>query len=40
LPLPVASCLSKPVNAFTGDDKNIAVFARVYHKLPLDYVSK
>ncbi|MDR0395534.1 MAG: hypothetical protein LBH77_10295, partial [Tannerella sp.] len=40
LPLPIASCLSKPVNSFTGDDKNIAVFARVYNKLPLDYVSK
>jgi hypothetical protein len=40
LPLPVSSYLSKPVSSFTGDDKNIAVFARVYNKLPLDYVQK
>jgi hypothetical protein len=39
LPLPISSYLSKPVSSFTGDDKNIAVFARVYNKLPLDYVS-
>jgi hypothetical protein len=39
LPPPISSYLAKPVESFTGDNKNIAVFARVYNKLPLDYVS-
>jgi hypothetical protein len=38
LPPPISSYLAKPVDAFSGDDKNIAVFARVYNKLPIDYV--
>jgi hypothetical protein len=29
LPLPTATCLSKPVSALTDDDRNLAVFARV-----------
>jgi hypothetical protein len=40
LPPPISSFLSKPVESFEGDEKNIAVFARVYNKLPLDYVQK
>ncbi|MDR0611345.1 MAG: hypothetical protein LBG58_14645 [Planctomycetaceae bacterium] len=38
LPPPISSYLAKPVESFTGDDKNIAVFARVHNNLPLDYV--
>jgi hypothetical protein len=30
--------LSKPIDSFTGDYRNIATFARVYHELPLDFV--
>jgi hypothetical protein len=40
LPPPISSFLAKPVESFEGDEKNIAVFARVYNKLPLDYVQK
>jgi hypothetical protein len=38
LPPPIASYLNKPINSFKDDDKNIAVFARVYSNLPLNYI--
>ena len=38
LPLPIAEYRSKPVGAFTGNDKNIAVLLRYFHGLPLDYI--
>jgi hypothetical protein len=38
LPPPISSYLAKPVNSFKGDGKNIAVYARVFNNLPLDYV--
>jgi hypothetical protein len=38
LPPPISSYFAKPINAFKGDDKNLAVFARVHNNLPLDYV--
>jgi hypothetical protein len=34
LPLPVETYLSKPIEAFTGNDRNIAVLARFFHGLP------
>jgi hypothetical protein len=40
LPPPVSHYLSNPIDFFNGDDKNIAIFARVYNKLPLDYIQK
>jgi hypothetical protein len=40
LPPPISKYLAKPINSFKYDDKNIAVFARVYNNLPLDYVQK
>jgi hypothetical protein len=38
LPLPIAQYRSKPVGAFRGNDKNIAVLLRYFHGLPFDYV--
>ena len=35
---PVSYYLSKPVDQFERDDRNIAYFARIYNDLPLDYV--
>jgi hypothetical protein len=40
LPPPIQTYLAKPIDSFVGDEKNIAVFARIYNKLPLDYVRK
>jgi hypothetical protein len=37
---PVSYFLSKPIDEFTGDYKNIAYFARIYNNLPLNYVKK
>ncbi|MDR1485658.1 MAG: family 10 glycosylhydrolase [Planctomycetaceae bacterium] len=39
MPSPVSHYLSKPVGSFKGDDLNIAVLARIFNNLPLDYVS-
>lgn len=38
LPLAIAEYRGKPVGAFKGNDKNIAVLLRFFHGLPLDYV--
>jgi hypothetical protein len=35
---PVDYYLSQSVDAYNGDEKNIAVLARVYNRLPFDYV--
>lgn len=40
MPLPVDYYLSHSVESLKGDEKNIAVLARVYRGLPLDYVRK
>ena len=37
---PVDYYLSKPVDSLKGDEKNIAVLARAYNKLPIEYVKK
>lgn len=37
---PVDYYLSKPVDSLKGDEKNIAVLARAYNKLSIDYVKK
>lgn len=37
---PVDYYLSKPIDSLKGDERNIAVLARVYNNLPLDYVKK
>jgi hypothetical protein len=37
---PVDYYLSKPVDSLKGDEKNIAVLARAYNKLPFNYVKK
>ncbi len=39
LPLPIADYRGKPVGAFKGNDKNIAVLLRYFHGLPLDYIA-
>lgn len=36
LPLPVATYLSKPIDSFGGNDRNIAALARFFNKLPFD----
>jgi hypothetical protein len=36
LPLPIAEYLSKPIEAFKGNDKNIATLARWFNGRPLD----
>jgi hypothetical protein len=38
LPPPIEKYLGSPVDSLHGDDKNIAVLARVYNGLPLDHV--
>ncbi|MDR0705305.1 MAG: family 10 glycosylhydrolase [Planctomycetaceae bacterium] len=40
LPPPVSHYLSQPVGNFKGDDLNIAVLARIFNNLPIDYVAK
>jgi hypothetical protein len=37
---PVDYYLSKSVDSLKGDERNIAVLARVYNNLPLDYIKK
>ena len=37
---PIDLFLSQPVSDFSGDGKNIAILARTYKGLPLDYVKK
>ncbi len=37
---PVEKYLTSAVDSLHGDDKNIAVLARVYNELPLDYIKK
>jgi hypothetical protein len=37
---PVDHYLSESIDNLKGDDLNIAVLARVYNNLPLDYVKK
>jgi hypothetical protein len=37
---PVDYYLSAPVDSLKGDERNIAVLARVYKDLPSDYVKK
>jgi len=32
--------LSRPIDSLTGDNRNIATFARVYNGLPMDYLKK
>ncbi|MDR1053155.1 MAG: family 10 glycosylhydrolase [Planctomycetaceae bacterium] len=39
LPPPISHYLSKPVSNFKGDDLNIAVLARIFNNLPIDYVT-
>jgi len=38
--LPVGYYLSNPVDSLKGDERNIAVLARVYNNLPVEYVKK
>lgn len=38
LPLPIEAYLAKPIDAFTGNDRNIATLARWYNGLPFDVV--
>ncbi|MDR3233092.1 MAG: hypothetical protein LBT46_05425 [Planctomycetaceae bacterium] len=40
LPLPVQTFLSKPVESFQGDERNLAVLARVYNGLALEYTAE
>ena len=37
---PVDYYLSKPVDSLKGDERNIAVLARAYNNLPIDYIKK
>jgi len=37
---PVDYYLSKSVDSLKGDERNIAVLARVYNNLPLDYIKR
>jgi len=39
LPLPIADCLGKPMNSFSGNDRNIAALARWFNGKPFDYVA-
>jgi hypothetical protein len=36
LPLPVSEYLSKPIDSFTGNDRNIAVFARYFNHIKVE----
>jgi len=36
--LPLDDLLKRPVNGLKGDDRNIAVLARAYHGVPIDFV--
>lgn len=37
---PIDYYLSSPIDSFTGDDKNIATFARIYNDLPLEFLKE
>ena len=39
LPLPIGDYLGKPMNSFSGNDRNIAALARWYNAKPFDYVA-
>jgi alpha-L-fucosidase len=39
LPLPIAECLAKPMDSFSGNDRNIAALARWFNHKPFDYVT-
>jgi hypothetical protein len=39
LPPPISHYLSKPVGSFKGDGRNIAVLARIFNNLPIDYIT-
>ena len=39
LPLPIADCLAKPLDSFSGNDRNIAALARWFNHKPFDYVT-
>src|ERR1019366_2296982 len=39
LPLQIADCLSKPLDSFSGNDRNIATLARWFNHKPFDYVA-
>ena len=39
LPLPIADCLGKPLDSFSGNDRNIAALARWFNDKPFDYVT-
>ena len=37
---PIDQYLSMPIDSFTGDNRNVAVLARVFNGLPMDYIKK
>jgi alpha-L-fucosidase len=39
LPLPITECLGKPMDSFSGNDRNIAALARWFNGKPFDYVA-
>ena len=39
LPLPIADCLIKPMDSFSGNDRNIAALARWYNRKPFNYIT-
>jgi alpha-L-fucosidase len=39
LPLPIVDCLGKPMDSFSGNDRNIAALARWFNGKPFDYVA-
>jgi alpha-L-fucosidase len=39
LPLPIADYLGKPMDSFSGNDRNIAALARWFNDKPFDYVA-
>jgi hypothetical protein len=39
LPLPIETYMSKPIDEFAGNDRNIAVLARFFNGIAWDYVA-
>ncbi|MHB8898956.1 MAG: alpha-L-fucosidase [Thermoguttaceae bacterium] len=39
LPLPVATCLARPIDSFTGNDRGIATLARFFTGKPFDFTT-
>jgi hypothetical protein len=35
---PIDYYLRKPIDSYEGDELNLAVFARIYNDLPLNYI--